>query len=350
MPDFTSLPDWSLWAIFAASAAAVWVAGARLTKQVDRLATITGMGHAFAGMLLLAGLTSLPEIATVGTAAASGNPSLAIANLLGSASINLVLLAMLDPLIGRGALTSFAARPVTLFQGVLSLMILVFAAAGMSTGDVQVFGVGLWTLGLAGFAVIAMRAAALYEKRIVWAAVDAPEAEAEPKEEAEEKGSLARLWLGIALGGAVIFVAGSLLALTGEALAERTGMGDSFTGFILVGFSTSLTEVVAIVTAYRLRRYELAIGDIFGTNIFNTALLLLADVLNPEEPVLNITGAFESFAALLGAAMTGVFLLGLLERRDRTILRMGYDSAIVILLFAGGVMILYALGQAAAAA
>lgn len=346
MPDLASLPGWGLWAIFAASAAVVWIAGARLTAYVDRLATLTGMGHAFAGMLLLAGLTSLPEIATVGTAAAAGNPPLAIANLLGSASINLVLLAALDPLIGGGALTGFVARSSTLFQGALSLTILVLAAAAMVVGDVQVFGVGLWVTALAAFAIFAFRTSALYEKRTVWAIVNAS-IDPSPVETAEDgaAASLTRLWTLTGIAAAFIFVSGGMLALTGEQIAERTGMGDSFTGFLLVGFSTSLTEVVAIVTAYRLRRYEMAIGDIFGTNIFNTALLLLADVLNPQAPILNGTGRFEIFAALLGAIMTGVFLLGLLERRDRTILRMGYDSAAVIVLFVGGAALLYPMGQ-----
>lgn len=345
MPDFQSMSAWGLGTVFLASAAVVWFAGVRLTMTVDRLADRTGMGHAFAGMVLLASLTSLPEIATVGTAASVGNPSLAIANLLGSASINLVLLAVFDPLIGAGAMTGFVAKPTTLYQGVLSLMILVFAAVAIVVGDYQIAGVGLWTTSLAVFAVISFRASARYERREVWAAVagDRGESPVEPEEEARPT-SLTRLWTITLIAGAFIFVAGSLLALTGEAIAERSGLGDSFTGFLLVGFSTSLTEMSAIITAYRIRRYELAVGDIFGTNIFNTALLLMADLLNPQAPILNQTGRFEAAAALLGALMTGVFVLGLLERRDKTILRMGYDSVLVIILFLGGTALLYRLG------
>ncbi|HEX7061196.1 MAG TPA: hypothetical protein VF200_04450 [Woeseiaceae bacterium] len=52
-------------------------------------------------------------------------------------------------------------------------------------------------------------------------------------------------------------------------------------------------------------------------------------------------GAFEAVSALLGAMLTGVFLVGLLERRNPTIMRMGSDSLAVMLLFAGGVVILY---------
>ena len=75
-PINADTPLWALMATFAIAAAAIWVAGTRLTRAVDVLAVRTGMGHAFAGMLLLAGATSLPEMATVGVAAGSGSPGL----------------------------------------------------------------------------------------------------------------------------------------------------------------------------------------------------------------------------------------------------------------------------------
>lgn len=346
-PIDADTPLWALMAVFAFAAAAVWTAGARLTRVVDVLAVRTGMGHAFAGMLLLAGMTSLPEVATVGVAAGSGSPSLAVANLLGSCAINVLLLAALDPLAGRGAMTSFIARPSTLLQGVLSMMILVSAAAAMSAGDVEVFGVGLWPIVLALLAAGAFRLSSSYEKRTPWLPVDRDEAgdrqgAAEPE---RGGGPTLRLWLAVAGLGAVIFAAGAFLSWSGDAIATRSGLGQSFVGFLLVGVSTSLPEVTTIVIAYRLGRYEMAVGDIFGTNIFNTGLLLLADVAHRGDGVLNLAGPFEIVAALLGALMTGVLLLGLLERRNRTILGMGHDSATVIGLFLAGAALLYPLSQ-----
>ncbi|HZW17027.1 MAG TPA: sodium:calcium antiporter [Brevundimonas sp.] len=345
-PIDAGTPTWVLVAVFIFAASAVWVSGARLTRIVDGLALRTGMGHAFAGMLLLAGITSLPETATVGVAAGSGSPNLALANLLGSSAINVLLLAALDPLIGRGAMTGFIARPSTMLQGVLSTMILVTAAAAMIIGDVPVLGVGVWTIVLAALALGAFRLSSSYEGRTPWIP-------AEPRDghDGREEGlfsddrSTRTLWLSVVGLGAVIFAAGALLSWSGDAIAVQSGLGQSFVGFLLVGFSTSLPEVTTIVVAYRLGRYEMAVGDIFGTNIFNTGLLLLADAAHRGEPVLNLAGPFEAVAALLGALMTCVFLLGLLERRDRTILRMGYDSAAVIVLFLAGAVLLYPLSQ-----
>src|SRR5690606_7453378 len=63
--DFSGFSIWVNTAIFAASAAVVWIAGTRLVRLVDNLSKRTGMGQGFAGMLLLGGIVSLTEISTV---------------------------------------------------------------------------------------------------------------------------------------------------------------------------------------------------------------------------------------------------------------------------------------------
>src|SRR5690606_38640521 len=121
-----------------------------------------------------------------------------------------------------------------------------------------------------------------------------------------------------------IFAAGFLLSLSGDGLAVQTGLGTSFVGFVLVGFSTSLPELSTVIAAMRLKRHAMAVGDILGSNVFNLLLIFLTDVVFVGDPVLNHAGRFEIAASLLGIVMMVILLLGLLERRDRTVLRMGY--------------------------
>jgi cation:H+ antiporter len=117
--NLAALPLWELIALFAGAAAVVWFAGSGLTGKVDAIATKTGMGQAFAGMLLLGGITSLPEVAAVSAQAVGVNGQLAVNNLLGTASINVLLLALADVVYGQEALTGVAAEPAVLMQGVL---------------------------------------------------------------------------------------------------------------------------------------------------------------------------------------------------------------------------------------
>lgn len=138
----------------------------------------------------------------------------------------------------------------------------------------------------------------------------------------------------------MIFVAGYALSQTGDALAEQTGLGTGMVGFALIGIATSLPELSTIIQSIRMRRYELAFGQVLGTNFVNLSLIIVADSVFVGGPVINELGRFETVSALLGAAMIGIMLVGLLERRNTTILRMGYDSLTVIVLFFCGLGLL----------
>ena len=334
---FGSLPLWSLVALFAISAAAVWFGGSRLAGYVDAITDRTGLGQAFMGMLLLGGITSLPEVAAVTTSAAAGNAPLAVNNLLGTASINILLLAFADFIFGREALTSVAARPVTLLQGVLSMLLATAVAMIATIGDVALFGVGAGALLLAAGAVLALWLASNFEHRHVWEVVGGGGENDEPRHDPRSTGRLAAY---IALCALLILAAGFLLSTTADRIATETGLAAGMVGFVLVGFATSLPEVSSITAAVRMRRYQLAIGDVFGTNIFNIMLIFLADLVYRGGPVLGEAGRFEVIGAMLAVFMTGIFIVGLLERRDRTIFRMGYDALAAILVFATGLWFL----------
>ncbi|MFB9047135.1 sodium:calcium antiporter [Sphingobium indicum] len=329
------------------AAVVVWGAGSRLSFYVDAIAKKLKIGPAFAGMLLLGGITSLPELATVTTSSLTGNAPLAVNNLLGSAAVNVLLLAVADIVYGRGALTSVVAKPATLLQGVLGMMLLSLVAIIVVSGDYPLFGVGAGSIVVALGALLAIRVAAGFEQRRVWQpAEDAEGDNDEPKkEEGKETYPLRRLILVTAGLGLLILLAGVALSQSADAIATKTGISSGMVGFVLVSFATSLPELSSIIAAVRQKRYELAVGDIFGTNLFNLMLLLLADAVASGEPVLGSAGTFEALGALLALLMTGCFTVGLLERRDRTVWRMGYDAAGSLLLFCCGMLVMARFAQ-----
>lgn len=342
LSDAHTYPLWLNLVAFAVAAVVVWVGGTRLTGFVDQLSSRTGMGQAFAGMLLLGAITSLPELANAVTASVLGDPALAVNNLLGAASITIFLLALSDALVGREALTSVVAKPSTLMLSVLGMLVRVLVAVAVVTGDAPVFGVGAWGLVIALVAIGAFWLAAGYGARSPWGVLqpgDAP-VEDEAGGAAAHGRSVRRLVLAIAASGAVIFVAGIVLSHTGEAIARQTGLGSGFVGFLLIGAVTSMPELSTMVEALRRRRFELAFGQVLGTNLVNIAMILVADIAFSGGPVVNELGRFEVISALLGAMLIGVFLVGLLERRNRTVLHMGYDALVVVVLFLAGVALL----------
>lgn len=338
--DLQGMPVWLNGLVFLFAGAVVWIAGTRLTRTLDAVSAKTGLGQAFVGMLLLGGITSLPEVANVIAASAGGVPQLAINNLLGSAAINILLLAAVDAVIGRDAVTSTVADPATMMMCTLCMLVLGTVAMAVTTGDVQVFGIGLWPIVICILSIGFFGLSVSYGRRAPWVVKDRPaETHAEPEAAAES--SLGRLLVATAIAGAVIFVAGYTLSEAGDAIARQTGLGAGLVGFVLIGMATSMPELSTITTALRLRRYEMAFGQVLGTNFVNLSLFLLADLVFRGGPVVNELGRFEIVSALLGLVLIGIFLVGLLERRNPTFLRMGYDSLAVIVLFTAGVGLLY---------
>ena len=123
----------------------------------------------------------------------------------------------------------------------------------------------------------------------------------------------------------------------------QTGLGQHFVGAVLLAFATSLPEISTVVATLRLRQYEMAISDVLGTNLFNTSLLFLVDAIYTGQPVLNTVGDFSLLTALLGILMATIYLVGLIERRNRTIGRMGVDSLAILVVYASGLFLLYQL-------
>lgn len=335
-------PLWINAVAFLVAAAIVWSAGTRLTHYLDGIVCHTGCGQVFVGMFLLGGITSLPEAANVITSSVAGNPRLGINNLLGSASINVLLLAVADAFIGRDAVTSVVAKPSTILMGTLCMLVLSTIAAAVVTGDFQVLGVGIGALVLCLMSIASFWMTTGYDKRAQWTTIDAG---VEPEGNDDEPSApLATLVFRTIVAGAVIFAGGYTLSQIGDALAEQTGVGSGMVGFALIGVSTSMPELSSVVTSLRIQRYEMAFGQVLGTNFINLSLILVGDVFYSGGPVINELGRFEVLSALLGVMLTGLFMVGLLERKNPQVMRMGYDSLAVIVLFGCGLVLLFAIG------
>jgi cation:H+ antiporter len=351
---FEHLPAWMNAAAMAAAAALIWPLGARLARLADVFGEKTGLGGGLTGLLLLGSLTSLPELAVSVTATLSGAPLLSVNDVLGSAAVNVLILAIADALHGRRALTAMPGRPDVLLQASLSTILLLLVPAAVLVGDRLVLGMGLWSwvlLASYGLAVwVVAKARDLHSwtpQKTTDSPADAERSRSTRKleqlEARDRQLSGGQLGGRIALAGAVILVGGFVLARSGDALAQQTGLGTSFVGAVLLALCTSLPEVSTVLAAVRMRRYELALGDVFGTNLFNMTILALVDALHDGNPVLAEAGRFAAFAGLLAAAMTVVFLIGMIERRNHSFFRMGLDSIAALVLYLAGIAVLYGL-------
>ncbi|MEQ9637783.1 MAG: sodium:calcium antiporter [Devosia marina] len=351
MFDFANAPLWMNIAIFAAAAVVVWMAGSRITGYANAISAKTGIGQAAIGMLLLGGITSLPEIGATVTGAATGASLLAVNNLFGSIAAQVVILAIVDLVIGKRALTSEIPDPMVMLQGGLNILLISIATAGITVGDVAILGIGAWAWASAiayGFSIYLLSQS---EGRKSWLAatsgkqdtkLNEQQAVAQKKANKEHADMSMRTIIAWTVGLAlVILVAGYLLSRTGDALSQQTGLGGSAVGFVLLAFATSLPELSTSITAAKTGLYTLAVSDILGTNLINIGLIFVVDAVAQGEPVLSQAGTFDTFGALLGIAVTTLFVIGMAERRDKTVFRMGLDSLAVLLCYAAGLVVLF---------
>ena len=346
--DFSSLSPGSNLLVLAAGSVVVWLAGTKLSVYAEAIAVRTGLGRAFVGALLLGGATSLPELATTLTASSLGNAALAVGNLFGGLPMQIAILAVIDFAVVRGALTFFSPSPVLLLGGVLLVLQTGLALAMIAAGELLWLGhVGLWPLVLFAVYVISLVFMQRFESRESWIPAELPEVlepvrgEADGDEASAERGSARRLAALFALHSLLVLAGGWAVSYSADAFALQTGIGSGFVGATLVSLATSLPELSTTIGAVRVGAYTMAIANIFGTNSLRVALLLPADLAYRQGRIIDSVDQAAVFLGALGIVVTCLYLWGLLERRNRTVLRMGVDSALVLLVYAGGLVVLY---------
>lgn len=350
MPAFEDLSLWLNVALFGGGAILIWLAGTRLSGYANAIADRTGVAKAFIGALLLGGITSLPEGATTLTAAALGRPSLAVNNIVGGIAMQVTVLAVADMVVPGEALSARVRQATVLLQASLLILILSFIAAGITVDDRGVAGIGSWSAATFGASIVAFFLIHRHRQHESWEPEEPPKNTEGTGDEEEARRypshsqsdtSTRQLVSRTILAALVILIAGYLVARTGDALAAQTGLGQSFVGVLFVAVATSLPEASTTLGAVRLGQYAMAFSNIFGANILDASMVFLADVVGSGGPILNQVGTFSVIGAVLGITTTAVYMVGLIERRKKTVLGMGVDSAVVLLLYFGGMLLLY---------
>ena len=346
--DFKSWPLWLNTAILAGAGVVVWIAGLRLARLAEGIATKTGLSRVIAGALLLGVATSLPEIVTTMTASALENAPLAVNNLFGGVAMQLAVLAVIDFWYVRGRpLTFFSPDPVLLLAGVLLVLQVALGIVAIATGDVAIVAhMGFWPLLLVVFYGMSLYYLNRFNSLETWTAANIPRGhDADVTDDqltSDVKGS-STLWLStqFAFLCLPVLVGGGAVSASADAVAAQTGIGSSFIGATLVAITTSLPELSTTAGAIRLGAFTMAVANIFGTNTLEIALLLPADIAYTDQPVMNAVDDSTLLMGGLSIVMTSLYLWGLLERRDRSYFGVGIDSMWVLIAYLAGLGVLY---------
>lgn len=304
----------SVWFEFTLCLVLIGMAGVKLTRYGDAIADKTGLGRTWVGVLLLASVTSLPELATgISSVTVAGVPDIAAGDILGSCVYNLMILAGLDIVNRRESVYREATQGHILTSG---FGIVMLGAVGLSIilsgGDrPSALGhVGYYSLALIALYIVAMRTVFRYEMKNV-----AEFTEEEP--DLYPQISLRQAVLRYVVAAAVVVVAGVWLPFVGAELAQQMGWNESFVGTLFIAVVTSLPELVVTLAAVRLGALDMAVGNVLGSNLFNVVIIAVDDLFYTKGPLLSHVDPSHVASAFTAIMMTGIAIIGFLYRPHR---------------------------------
>jgi len=121
-------------------------------------------------------------------------------------------------------------------------------------------------------------------------------------------------------------------------------LGTGFVGTALLSFVTSLPELVAALAAVRLGAFDLAVGNLLGSNVFNMFGMAIADFFLLDGPFLSLIDSNFVLVGLLGILLTNMALIGNLARVERKFLFFELDSLVILLVYLLGMYLLFLRG------
>nr|WP_240900996.1 sodium:calcium antiporter [Thioalkalivibrio sp. XN8] len=321
-------------AAFLFAGAVIAVVGTVLTGLVDRLADRTRLGEAISGGLLLGATTSLPDIVVSASAAAAGHADLAVSNALGGIAVQTVFLVVADMAYRRANLEHAAASLTNLFSATLLIVLLATALLAATGPDLALWAIHPATPALFLVYLLVQRMAARHREEPAWIPAETGETVRDEPEARNVRASLAGLWLRFAGAALTVAAAGYVVAQSGIALTEKTGLSGSLVGVMFTGFVTSCAELVIAIAAVRRGALTLAVGGVIGGNAFDALLIPISDIAYREGSVYHAIPAQPLFLIGVTILMTAVLLLGLLRRQRRGIGNIGFEGVLVLLLYA----------------
>lgn len=328
-----------IWLSLLASLAVIGVAGVKLSRYGDKIAEKSGMSRGWVGLILLASVTSLPELVTGVSAVTVANvPDIAVGDIMGSCVFNLLIIVLLDFLYRKESVYTRARQGNVLSAG-YGIALIGFAGFNLllyRDGTFPSLGhVGLYTPVIMLMYLLAMRSLYHYEREKLSEYV-------EDRVELHPDLSLKQAIQGYVIAAVAVVAAGIWLPFIAKDLAAAMAWEQSFVGTLFVAAVTSAPEVVVTVAALRMGAVDLAIGNLFGSNLFNIAILAIDDLLYLPGPLLADVSLVHATSAFSAMMMSGLAVVGLVLRPVSRVFRtVSWISLLLLVIYLLNTLFLY---------
>lgn len=298
------------------------------------MADMLGLGKMFIGIILMASVTSLPELMNgISSVVILDAPDLAVGNIVGGCAINILIISIMDLFYDHKKPLTSVAQTGHIIAASFGIILLSFVAFAILMPDIfgDIIWIGEFSLVFLILYLIAIRVIFLYEKK-------------ERTNQKQTKHSysltLKQVIIRFSINAIILMVAAMLLPYFGEYLAKESGLGQSLFATLFIAASTSLPEVVVSIAAIRMGTIDLAIGNIFGSNIFNIAILALDDMLYTKGPIFQFTSPNHIVPVLGTIIITAIGIIGIVFKEEKK-WKLAIDTALIVLVYVLMMSLLY---------
>lgn len=334
----------TVWLVFVVSAMTIVFAGTKLSRYGDQIAEFTGLGRLWIGVVLMSAATSLPEVFTTVSAGWLDAPDIAAGDLFGAGLSNMLTLGLIDLLHRQKRVWQQAALEHTLTAALAMVLTGLAAFFVLLQVNVTHVGIGLGSLILFILYVLGMRL--VFRQEDVKRRQREQEALVEGITKKHDTGTirrddLRRAVIGFSVAALLLLMAAPFLAWSAERIAEETGTTATFIGTSLVAITTSLPELVTSIASVRLGAFDLAVGNLFGSNAFNMAAFFFADVAYRGGGLLSNVSSTHVLTALWSILMMNIGLMGIIYRAEKRFMLIEPDSLLMIVAYVLGLWLLF---------
>ncbi len=274
------------------------VKAANYVELIDKKTNISG---AFIGGVILAAITSLPEFFTsVSAALILGNSELVLGNILGSNIFNLAVMAIVIVAFIDGFVKSKISlnHNLTLIFVLISSLILFFPV--YFKNDISILNFSVVSLIIIVFYIISLK----------FMAGDGNE-DSSPDEKDNCKLSLRQISIRFVLVSIGLVVSSIFITYVTDMISIKLDLASSLSGALFLGIATSLPEVTSVIALARKMKFDLAVGNIIGSNMFNLLIVSIVDVLYVGKSMYR-TDQMQTRLLLSFGVISTIFILTVL--------------------------------------
>lgn len=269
----------------------------KLADYVDLIDKKTNLSGAFIGGVILAAVTSLPELFTsISAVAIVKKPEMVIGNILGSNLFNMTIL---------GVLMIFAAKKFS--KSVIGISHLKTTIFTFIMFALMFFAVYLgYDLSFLNISIYTILIIAMYVLSIRFMAGDTAD------EEGEDNSSLTLKQIVFRFIITSLLLVASSVAITSvtDKLAVKLNLGATLAGALFLGIATSLPELTSCITLVRKNNFNACVGNVLGSGVFNFCILAVADIIYRKGSVYS-SDSQSKVLVLFGTIATTLMLITL---------------------------------------